>query len=133
MRAAFFICQILCLVRSARFSRLAHRTALRLLSPINFWLTFTREPINSGSKDTAMRRSKQVNATATRSPVNLLLYQSGLPGVLVVSLAGGFRDQQVEAHLTSLHSIVPPSHSLSLLTRSVNGVGVTIDHQVCAA
>jgi hypothetical protein len=78
---------------------------------------------------------------------------SGVERVSVMSVAGGFRDIEIEPHLASLagtrsllaplfgHAvsltrdplaagIVPEKRQLSMVARAVPNVGVSIDHQV---
>jgi len=49
---------------------------------------------------------------------------------VVVSIAGSFKDTLVRSDLASLETIVPKSHSLSLLTTSVPDVRLQSDHLV---
>jgi GPI inositol-deacylase len=50
--------------------------------------------------------------------------------VAVLSLAGGFRDVQVSAELSSLEEIAPPSHQVSVLSTSIPHVWLSVDHLV---
>ncbi len=55
---------------------------------------------------------------------------SSLSDVVIISIAGGNRDTLVRSDLTSLASVVPPSHGLTVISTSIPNVWLSIDHQV---
>lgn len=57
--------------------------------------------------------------------------KSRLSDVAVLSLAGGFRDVQVAAELSTLESISPRSHQISVLSSSIPHVWLSVDHLAC--
>jgi len=52
-----------------------------------------------------------------------------LAHIPVVSIGGGFRDSLIEPKLVVLDD-VPATNAISVLTRSIPHVNVTVDHQV---